>query len=105
MKRLFVALVATTAVVLVIAHPAPSSHRSLLGVRANTASQVPEIVATSGRVIGHEAAWPVNSQVDEYLGIPYAVSPVQELRFMAPKPFQANGTIKADYFLCTLYQF
>lgn len=65
---------------------------------------LPEIQTTSGKVIGHKARWPVNSDVDEYLGIPYAKPPVDNERFNAPKPLTGveNVTIKADDFVSLL---
>jgi hypothetical protein len=63
------------------------------------------IRTSSGTVIGHKAAWPENSDVDEYLGIPYAAPPVDNLRFRAPKPYKAkeDATIEADDYV-SIYQ-
>ncbi|EKD21085.1 carboxylesterase [Drepanopeziza brunnea f. sp. 'multigermtubi' MB_m1] len=54
------------------------------------------VTTSSGRVEGHSAA---NAPfVSEYLGIPYAIPPVGDLRWAAPRPFRAfknsyvNGT-------------
>jgi hypothetical protein len=85
----------------VVAHSASVSHHGSLRehVPQDAPQNAPAISTTSGKVIGHKAIWPANSGAEEYLGIPYAAPPIRELRFMAPKPFQANGTIKADDFV------
>lgn len=54
------------------------------------------IVTTSGTVVGQASSWQPN--VSEYLGIPYARPPVEQLRFAAPKAFKSNGTIQATKF-------
>jgi hypothetical protein len=82
-------------VALVTAYPASVSHEGSL-------EEGPVISTSSGQVIGHKALWPKDSGVDEYLGIPYAAPPIKELRFMAPKPYKANRTIKADDFVSNL---
>jgi hypothetical protein len=55
----------------------------------------PKTVHTSsGKVRGHLAEWPAGSEVSEYLGIPYALPPVRQLRFVAPKAYKGgNNTI------------
>jgi carboxylesterase type B len=80
---------------LVTAYPASVSHET-------TPRDKPRISTTSGQVIGHQAPWPKDSDIDDYLGIPYAAPPIKELRYMAPKPYHANGTIKADDFVSNL---
>jgi hypothetical protein len=47
---------------------------------------------SSGRIQGHVAAWPENSHVSEYLGIPYAQPPVGPLRWAPPKKLHSNAT-------------
>lgn len=55
---------------------------------------------SSGNVVGHEAKWPENAGVSEYLGIPFAEPPVGPLRWEKPVPFKGNGsTIQADSFV------
>ncbi|KAF1990719.1 alpha/beta-hydrolase [Aulographum hederae CBS 113979] len=48
------------------------------------------VKTSSGSVQGHEASWPKGSGVSEYLGIPYAMPPLKELRFAAPKLFTGS---------------
>jgi cholinesterase len=55
-----------------------------------------EAKTTSGSIQGHASTY--QPQVSEYLGIPYALPPVGQLRFAAPKPYVGNGTFKADKF-------
>ncbi len=51
----------------------------------------------SGPVSGHAA---LNaSQVSEYLGIPFAVPPMGELRFAAPQKYSGNSTINGTSFV------
>jgi carboxylesterase type B len=54
------------------------------------------IRTTSGIVIGHKASWPENSDVDEYLGIPYAAPPLDNLRFRAPQPYKAKEDVNIE---------
>lgn len=54
------------------------------------------VKTTSGTVTGHEASWPADSGVSEYLGIPYGKAPVDELRFMPPVRFEGSGQIPGD---------
>jgi hypothetical protein len=56
------------------------------------------VKTTSGEIIGHEASWPENSGVSEYLGIPYGQAPVGELRFEKPPPFKETGKFVANKF-------
>jgi carboxylesterase type B len=78
---------------------------AVLAATAPIANDAPEnfasIQTTSGKVVGHNARWPENSNVEEYLGIPYAASPVGSLRFKAPRPYKPKDdpTIKADDFV------
>jgi hypothetical protein len=51
----------------------------------------------SGPVSGHAA---LNaSQVSEYLGIPFAVPPVGDLRFAAPQKYSGNSTVNGTFFV------
>jgi hypothetical protein len=56
-----------------------------------------EVSTSSGKVAGHASKW--QPEVSEYLGIPFALPPLGESRFAAPKPFTGNGTIKAEKFV------
>ena len=49
------------------------------------------VLTSSGPVKGH--AGTVNDDVSSYLGIPYAVPPVGDLRFMPPERYDGNTTI------------
>ena len=48
------------------------------------------VKTASGSVEGHPST--LYPEVSEYLGIPYAKPPVGDLRFAAPRKFEANGT-------------
>jgi hypothetical protein len=58
-----------------------------------------EVETQTGRIKGHEAAWPAGSGVSEYLGIPYAKVPVGALRFAPPVLNKSNGTFVADKYV------
>lgn len=53
-----------------------------------------QVSTTSGIIQGHAAA--NRSEVSEYLGIPFAQSPIGDLRFAAPEPYQSNRSIDAS---------
>ncbi|KAF1810959.1 alpha/beta-hydrolase [Eremomyces bilateralis CBS 781.70] len=55
-----------------------------------------EVQTTSGTIKGHASSW--QSEVSEYLGVPYAKPPVGDLRFAAPQPYTGNGSIDAAKF-------
>lgn len=54
----------------------------------------PIVNTTSGLIIGHAA--PNRSEVTEFLGIPYALPPVGELRFAPPKRLAASAATLHD---------
>ncbi|KAF1987299.1 alpha/beta-hydrolase [Aulographum hederae CBS 113979] len=54
------------------------------------------VQTSSGMVVGHASMW--KPEVSEYLGIPYAMPPVENRRFAAPEKFMGNGTFMADRF-------
>jgi cholinesterase len=54
------------------------------------------VVAGEVRIHGQASKW--QSEVSEYLGIPFAQPPVGNLRFAAPKPNKINGTFLAHNF-------
>lgn len=60
---------------------------------------------TSGEVTGRPASYAGSELVSEYLGIPYAAAPVGALRWLAPRPFRANGSITANKFVSNSIQF
>ncbi|KAL9615798.1 MAG: hypothetical protein Q9160_009248 [Pyrenula sp. 1 TL-2023] len=74
---------------------------SLASVVASSPVHAPFIVGqevdtTSGIVRGHAA---VNrTQVSEYLGIPFAKPPVNDLRFAAPEPYRSDAPFDASSF-------
>lgn len=55
------------------------------------------VQTSSGPVQGHSA--PNATQVSEYLGIPYAVPPVGDLRFAAPQKYSSNQTNNGTSFV------
>jgi hypothetical protein len=86
-------------------------HKALLVHFLGLASAVPASLSTSwtvgqevktstGLIKGHTAAWPLNSEVSEYLGIPYAKPPLGSLRFAPPVPNISNGSYIADKWVC-----
>jgi len=60
------------------------------------------VQTTSGPVNGHPA--PNNSDVSEYLGIPYAIPPIGDLRWTAPQNFTGNTPINGTSFVRPLSQ-
>ena len=63
-----------------------------------TSGQVETIQTTIGEVKGHIASWPESAGVSEYLGIPYAEPPINQLRFAAPRPYKGKGAIAGNKF-------
>jgi hypothetical protein len=60
---------------------------------------VGQVVQTSsGPVTGHPAS--NNTDVSEYLGIPFAVPPVGDLRWTAPQRFNGTDPINGTSFVC-----
>jgi len=65
--------------------------------RQSTNWTVGQVVQTSsGPVHGHAAT--NDSQVSEYLGIPYAQAPIGDLRFAAPVKFTGNSSLNGSSF-------
>ena len=56
----------------------------------------------SGPVSGHAAS--NDTQVSEYLGIPFAQPPVGELRFAPPVKYQGNSSINGTNYVRTTYK-
>ena len=54
------------------------------------------IITSSGTIHGHAA--PNRTEVSEYLGIPFAKPPLNELRFAAPQPYRSNASFNASTF-------
>ena len=55
-----------------------------------------KVDTTSGIIQGHAA--PNRTEVSEYLGIPFAQPPLNELRFAAPQPYLSTASFNADTF-------
>jgi cholinesterase len=55
------------------------------------------VQTSSGPVNGHEAS--NDTGVSEYLGIPYAISPVGDLRWTAPQKYAGNSTVNGTHFV------
>lgn len=55
------------------------------------------VQTSSGLVAGHAAS--NQSEVSEYLGIPFAQPPVGQLRFAAPVKYTGNGTLNGTNFV------
>lgn len=54
------------------------------------------IEASNGVIQGHEAS--KNPEVTEWLGVPYAQPPVDQLRFAPPQPYTPRGAyIASEY--------
>jgi cholinesterase len=61
-----------------------------------------EVVETgNGRIVGHRSA--ISEDVWEYLGIPYAQSPLGDLRFAAPQTYMGNDSYTANKFVSTCF--
>lgn len=70
---------------------------SLFGLVSSQTWSIGQVVnTTSGSITGHAADW--KPEVSEYLGIPFAESPVGQLRFAAPKPLKSTKAISATKF-------
>jgi hypothetical protein len=73
---------------------------ALVGAVPNNWQVGDTIKTTSGSVKGHASEW--KPTVSEYLGIPYAVPPVGNLRWKKAQPYKDVGkTILADKFVST----
>lgn len=48
------------------------------------------VQTTSGKFRGHAATWAGNEEVSEYLGIPYATPPLDQLRFAPPEAYRSR---------------
>jgi carboxylesterase type B len=60
-----------------------------------------KVKTTSGLVTGHRATLPGNSEVSEYLGIPYVQPPIAKLRWMPPVHLNSTKEINATKFVCS----
>lgn len=60
------------------------------------------VQTSSGPVNGHPSR--NDSQVSEYLGIPFAKPPVGDLRFAAPVAYNGNATINGTNFVSKTFQ-
>jgi len=58
------------------------------------------VQTTSGPVTGHAAK--NDSQVSEYLGIPFAKTPIGDLRFAAPVAFNGTAPLPGDVYVRSL---
>lgn len=65
---------------------------SLFGLAVTAPANSSGVKTSSGTIVGHPAS--NKTHVTEFLGIRYAEAPVGELRFAAPKKFEAPpGTV------------
>jgi hypothetical protein len=80
------------------------SHAKILEERQSNWTVGQTVQTDSGLVHGHAAT--NATQVSEYLGIPFAVPPVGDLRFAVPQKFSGNSTINGTSFVryCALYR-
>lgn len=70
----------------------------LIEERQSTNWTIGQTVQTSsGAVKGHPAT--NDSQVSEYLGIPYGQAPIGDLRFAAPVKFTGNASLNGSAFV------
>lgn len=77
---------------------------SVLGASTGYGLNVGQTIQTSsGPVRGHAAT--VNNNVSTYLGIPYAVPPVGNLRFIPPIKYNGNTTINGSSIVSLLSYF
>ncbi|KAI9649067.1 hypothetical protein NHQ30_001634 [Ciborinia camelliae] len=81
---------------LISAIAASATASSLLHGRQSYWTVGQTVQTSSGPVNGHPAL--VESQVSEYLGIPFAKPPVGELRFAAPVAYNGNTTLNGTSF-------
>ena len=58
------------------------------------------VQTSSGPVNGHAAS--NDSEVSEYLGIPFALPPVGDLRFAPPRNYSGTSTINGTNFVSVL---
>jgi carboxylesterase type B len=66
--------------------------------------EVKTVGTTSGSIKGHLAAWPENSHVSEYLGIPYAAPPLGALRWAPPQKYKGNQTLLGNRYVSVVPQ-
>lgn len=73
-------------------------YSNLVGWEVGQAAQT-----NSGTIIGHAA--PNAIEVSEYLAIPYAQPPVEDLRFSPPLAYRSEGVFNATGFVRILCEF
>lgn len=56
------------------------------------------VATTNGPIVGHVSS--KSTDVCEYLGIPYALPPIGDLRFAPPREFTRNQTYVANEYVC-----
>lgn len=81
---------------LILGLAAPFAATADCGTKWKIGQTVP---TTSGLVHGHPA--PNATKVSEYLGIPYAMPPIDKLRFQAPVRYNETKEILGDKFVST----
>ncbi|KAK7051771.1 hypothetical protein R3P38DRAFT_3593762 [Favolaschia claudopus] len=77
----------------------PWPHKFVVLMMAASTVFAGGISTSSGEIIGHPAS--TRPAVMEYLGIPFARPPIDDLRFAPPEPFDGQGIIKATDFSVT----
>jgi cholinesterase len=74
---------------------------AVLSLAVPAARSFETVETGNGRIVGHRSA--TSENVWEYLGIPYAQSPLGDLRFAAPQKYKGNGSYTANKFVSACF--